>query len=87
LRARANKALEFSFSDKAVDASTVLGRVARLVRVPEADRYATALEVTAGARLFNVVTTTVAAGKALLENGKLQQRVTIIPLDGVRFLA
>lgn len=45
--------------------------------------YATALEVTAGGRLYNVVVDTEATAKKLLERGQLQSRVTFIPLNKI----
>jgi structural maintenance of chromosome 2 len=60
----------------------VRGVVARLITVKDASA-ATALEIAAGGRLWQVVVETAEAGKALLKNGRLQQRVTLIPLDKV----
>jgi len=64
------------------DRRKVKGLVCRLfkLRRPEA---ATALEVIAGNRLFNVVVDTEVVGKKLLEKGDLQTRVTIIPLNKI----
>ena len=45
--------------------------------------YATALEVTAGGRLYNVVVDTETTAKNLLKNGQLQSRVTFIPLNKI----
>jgi len=45
--------------------------------------HATALEVVAGGKLYQVVVDTVQTGKELLQKGKLKKRVTIIPLDSV----
>jgi structural maintenance of chromosome 2 len=96
LKARVDKALDFPFESpfKGFDRTKVKGRIARLAHiVGDADKFATALEVccvrcshiqvTAGGKLFHVVTEDVATGKALLEKGKLNQRATIIPLSGV----
>jgi len=44
---------------------------------------ATALEVCAGGRLYNVVVDTQQTGKLLLQRGKLKRRVTIIPLNKI----
>jgi structural maintenance of chromosome 2 len=75
---------EFNFADPAAkfDRSKVKGMVARLVSVKKPS-VMTAVEVAAGARLFQVVVDTEQTGKLLLENGKLQKRVTIIPLNKV----
>lgn len=44
---------------------------------------ATALEVAAGGRLYNVVVENEKIGKDLLTNGRLRKRVTIIPLNKI----
>jgi len=77
-------AFEFSYSkpSKKFDDSKVKGLVAKLIKVNDVSE-ATALEVVAGGRLFQVVVDSVATGKALLEKGKLKRRVTIVPLDKV----
>ena len=46
-------------------------------------KYATALEVTAGGRLYNVVVDNEATAKKLLERGQLANRVTFIPLNKI----
>lgn len=56
--------------------------VAKLVRVQD-PASATALEVVAGGRLYQVVVDSDATGKALLARGGLTKRVTIIPLNQV----
>jgi structural maintenance of chromosome 2 len=78
-------ALDFQFRDpeKGFDRSRVKGVVAKLLRVSDA-QAATALEVLAGGKLYQVVVDTDATGKALLERGQLKQRVTIIPLNRVQ---
>ena len=43
----------------------------------------TALEISAGGRLYNVVVQDEKVGKELLQNGKLKKRVTIIPLNKI----
>ncbi|KAI4323792.1 hypothetical protein L6164_023370 [Bauhinia variegata] len=77
--------VEFTYRDpvKNFDRSKVKGVVAKLIKVK--DRSAmTALEVTAGGRLFNVVVDTETTGKHLLQNGDLRRRVTIIPLNKIQ---
>ncbi|XP_028797839.1 structural maintenance of chromosomes protein 2-1-like isoform X2 [Neltuma alba] len=77
--------VEFTYRDpvKNFDRSKVKGVVARLIKVK--DRAAmTALEVTAGGKLFNVVVDTENTGKQLLQNGDLRRRVTIIPLNKIQ---
>jgi structural maintenance of chromosome 2 len=78
--------VDFSYDAAAMgagwDRRAVRGTVASLlrVRVPEA---ATALEVAAGGRLFQVIVDSELVGKALLERGRLRRRVTLIPLNKV----
>jgi structural maintenance of chromosome 2 len=58
--------------------------VATLVSLqPEDYNKSTALEITAGGKLFNVVVQDEKVGKELLQNGKLKKRVTIIPLNKI----
>ncbi|KAL7563201.1 hypothetical protein ACA910_014475 [Epithemia clementina (nom. ined.)] len=77
--------LAFQYSDPVVgfDRSKVKGVVAKLVNVKDA-KYSTALEVVAGGKLHQVVVDEAITGKALLNNGKLTRRTTIIPLDKIR---
>jgi structural maintenance of chromosome 2 len=56
--------------------------VAKLTRVADPST-ATALEVAAGGKLYQVVVDSDATAKALLAHGQLRQRVTIIPLNKV----
>lgn len=64
------------------DESKVKGLVAKLIQIKDKS-FATALEVVAGGKLFQVVVDSSETGKALLKNGNLKKRVTIIPLDKV----
>eukprot|EP00898_Chlorokybus_atmophyticus_P005912 jgi/Chlat1/6321/Chrsp44S05888 len=76
--------LNFSYADpeQGFDRHRVKGLVARLMRVK--DRAAsTAIEVTAGGKLYNVVVDTEQTGKLLLSKGQLRSRVTIIPLNKI----
>lgn len=77
-------AIDFAYSDPSpnFDRSKVKGTVASLVDVLET-KNASALEVVAGGKLYQVVVDAVSTGKALLDKGKLKHRVTIIPLDKV----
>eukprot|EP00808_Paulinella_micropora_P020662 g57751.t1 len=76
--------LSFNYADPtpAFDRRKVKGLVARLVTVKES-KAATALEVAAGGRLYHVVVDSEQTGKQLLDKGKLQRRVTIIPLNKI----
>ncbi|KNC50009.1 condensin complex component subunit [Thecamonas trahens ATCC 50062] len=73
---------EYADPERGFDRSKVKGLVGELISVntPEA---MTALEVTAGGKLFNVVVDTERTGSALLKKGKLRRRVTIIPLNKI----
>ncbi|KAF7824844.1 structural maintenance of chromosomes protein 2-1-like [Senna tora] len=77
--------VEFTYRDpvKNFDRSKVKGVVARLIKVKDGATM-TALEVTAGGKLFNVVVDTENTGKQLLQNGDLRRRVTIIPLNKIQ---
>lgn len=84
LSAQLEGRLAFSYSDpvRGFDRSKVKGLVAKLVTVQDKEN-ATALEVVAGGKLFQVVVDEAITGKALLNQGKLKRRVTIIPLDKI----
>ena len=79
---RLSSRLRFDFASpsKNFDRSAVKGVVANLLTVKDSTA-ATALEVAAGGKLFGVVVDTAHNAKAVLKNGKLKRRVTIIPLD------
>jgi structural maintenance of chromosome 2 len=76
--------INFQYKDpeKGFDRGRVKGVVAKLIRVTD-PKSATALEVAAGGKLYQVVVDTEATGKSLLKNGGLRNRVTIIPLNKV----
>jgi structural maintenance of chromosome 2 len=65
------------------DRRKVHGTVAKLVRAIDPAK-ATALEVAAGGRLYQVVVDNDDTAKDLLKNGKLARRVTILPLNKIR---
>ncbi|CDO76576.1 hypothetical protein BN946_scf184950.g2 [Trametes cinnabarina] len=66
------------------DRSKVKGLVASLVALDKVNYNAsTALEITAGGRLYNVVVESDEVGKQLLQNGRLKRRVTLIPLNRI----
>ncbi|RDW90794.1 condensin subunit SMC2 [Aspergillus mulundensis] len=78
--------IEFNYSDPYpnFDRSKVKGLVAQLFTVDkEKLQAATALEICAGGRLYNVVVDTSDTGTQLLQKGKLRKRVTIIPLNKI----
>ncbi|KAK1576457.1 hypothetical protein Q3G72_014013 [Acer saccharum] len=77
--------VQFSYRDpvKNFDRSKVKGVVAKLIKVKNSSTM-TALEVTAGGRLYNVIVDTENTGKQLLQHGDLRRRVTIIPLNKIQ---
>ena len=95
LRARADDLrrrvanIEFTYADPypRFDRSKVKGLVAQLFTLEkEKTPTATALEICAGGRLYNVVVDTAETGTQLLQKGKLRKRVTIIPLNKISAL-
>lgn len=79
-------AIDFSYADPTpnFDRSKVKGVVASLISLPPEDHpKSTALEIAAGAKLYNVVVENEQVGKQLIENGRLKKRVTIIPLNKI----
>ena len=88
LSAQLQGRLSFIYKDpvRGFDRNKVKGLVANLITSVPDTRYATALEVVAGGRLFQVVVDEAITGKALLERGQLLRRVTIIPLDKIRHI-
>ncbi|KAK7508183.1 hypothetical protein BaRGS_00000422, partial [Batillaria attramentaria] len=76
--------LQFEYSDpeKNFDRRKVHGLVCKLVQVKDMQN-ATALEVAAGGKLYNVVVDTEVTGKKLLQKGELKRRYTIIPLNKI----
>jgi structural maintenance of chromosome 2 len=85
LSAQLEGRLRFKYSDpvRGFDRSKVKGLVAKLIEVKD-HKNATALEVVAGGKLYQVVVDEAITGKALLDRGKLERRVTIIPLDKIK---
>ncbi|KAF9595784.1 hypothetical protein IFM89_004186 [Coptis chinensis] len=65
------------------DRSKVKGVVAKLIKVKDSSTT-TALEVTAGGKLYDVVVDSELTGKQLLRSGELERRVTLIPLNKIQ---
>ena len=80
LEARLN--FEFKDPERGFDRSKVKGMVAKLVRVNDSSA-ATALEIAAGSKLYQVVVDTETTGKLILQKGGLKKRVTILPLNKI----
>lgn len=92
LRSRADQTkrkvanVDFVYSDpyEGFDRRKVKGLVAQLFSLEKDKMIAgTALEICAGGRLYNVVVDSAETGTALLQNGRLRKRVTIIPLNKI----
>ncbi|KAI1887716.1 hypothetical protein AGOR_G00193190 [Albula goreensis] len=77
-----NLRFEYTDPEKNWDRNKVKGLVANLITVNDVSN-ATALEVVAGGRLYNVVVDTEVTGKKILEKGELKRRYTIIPLNKI----
>lgn len=79
--------VSFRYSDPTpnFDRSKVKGLVAELIRLDSqvASKYSSALEIAAGGRLYNVVVESDVVAGQLLDKGRLQKRVTIIPLNKI----
>ncbi|KAJ5305363.1 uncharacterized protein N7443_005023 [Penicillium atrosanguineum] len=78
--------IDFNYTDPHpnFDRSKVKGLVAQLFTLnKDKVQSATALEICAGGRLYNVVVESAEIGTQLLQNGKLRKRVTIIPLNKI----
>ena len=82
--AKVESRLKFEFRDpvRGFDRSRVKGLVAKLVHVKD-KIHATALEVAAGGKLFQVVVDNEQTGKLLLGKDILKKRVTILPLNKI----
>lgn len=80
-----NQNLVFNYSDPypGFDRSKVLGPVCQLFQLKD-PKWARAIEAAAGGKLFQVIVDTDETAKQLLKNGRLQRRVTIIPLNKIR---
>ncbi|SZF02114.1 unnamed protein product [Blumeria hordei] len=78
--------IDFNYTDPApnFDRTKVKGLVAQLFTLEkERSDTATALEVCAGGRLYNVVVDNEMTATQLLQSGNLRKRVTIIPLNKI----
>lgn len=77
--------LRFKYTDpvRGFDRSKVKGMIARLITVHN-PVHTTALDVTAGGKLYQVVVDEVITSRALLDHGKLERRVVILPLNKIQ---
>lgn len=76
--------MSFTYRDpvRGFDRRGVKGALAKLFAMKDA-AMATALEVVAGGKLYNIVIDSEQTGKQLLSNGGLQRRYTFIPLNKI----
>jgi structural maintenance of chromosome 2 len=78
--------LNFDYDDPVpnFDRRKVKGVAAQLISLSE-EHYpkATALEITGGGRLFNVVIEDELVGRDLIKKGNMKKRVTFIPLNKI----
>lgn len=80
----ANVDFTYSQPDRDFDPKSVKGIAAQLFTLSEQNYdSATALQVCAGGRLYNVVVDNERTASKLLERGRLRKRVTIIPLNKI----
>merc|ERR1719162_7735 len=78
--------IDFAYVDpyQGFDRKSVKGVAAKLFKIKkDFESYATALEITAGGKMFNVIVDNEETAKALLQRGQLRKRVTIIPLNKI----
>ncbi|KAJ3268855.1 Structural maintenance of chromosomes protein 2, partial [Terramyces sp. JEL0728] len=84
---RTMNGVKFNYVDPTpnFDRSKVKGLVVSLITIPEEHLdKSTALEVSAGGKLYQVVVEDEKVASQLLQGGKLQKRVTIIPLSKIQ---
>ncbi|EKX44205.1 condensin subunit, structural maintenance of chromosome protein 2, SMC2 [Guillardia theta CCMP2712] len=75
--------VQYTSPSSSFDRSKVKGIVASLVKLKDKST-ATAIEVAAGAKLYQLVVKDEETGKQILKNGQLKKRVTIIPLNKIQ---
>jgi structural maintenance of chromosome 2 len=76
--------LNLQFNQQAVTPNSVKGLIANLIAVEKENlKYATALEIVAGGKMYFVVVDNEKTASNLLDKGQLKKRVTIIPLNKI----
>ena len=78
---------EFKFDNSKLnlDSSKIKGLVSMLVHLEKSnEKWAQAVEICAGGRMYNVVVQNEHIGAQLLEKGGLKKRITIIPLNKIK---
>lgn len=86
LNAQVAGRLRFDYSipkDKNFRPDNVKGLIAKLIKIKDSS-HAVALEVAAGGKLYHVVVETEETGKKILKQGRLQRRVTFVPLNRIQ---
>eukprot|EP01083_Nonionella_stella_P026491 72962_1 len=73
---------DYSAPSRDFDHRSVKGLVAKLIHVKD-NKFATALEIAAGGRLYQVVVDTQETAKLLFKRGQMKKRVTMIPLNKI----
>ncbi|XP_026666450.1 structural maintenance of chromosomes protein 2 isoform X2 [Ceratina calcarata] len=73
---------DYKKPDPSFNPNSVKGVVCKLITVRDR-RAAYALDIAAGAKLYNVIVDSETNSKKILQHGQLQRRVTIIPLNKV----
>lgn len=76
--------LQFNYKDPydGFDRKNVRGVVAKLFKLKD-PKFATALEVVAGGRLYNIVVNYAEVAKVLIDKKCIQNRVTMLPMDKI----
>ncbi|CAK5079295.1 unnamed protein product [Meloidogyne enterolobii] len=76
--------LQFNYKDPyaGFDRREVRGVVAKLFKLKD-PKFATALEVVAGGRLYNIVVNKAEVAKVLIDKKCIQNRVTMLPMDKI----
>ncbi|GFO37153.1 structural maintenance of chromosomes protein [Plakobranchus ocellatus] len=77
-----NLKFEYKDPEKNFDRSKVSGLVCKLFEVKD-PIHSTALEISAGGKLYNVVVDTELTGKKLLKFGELKRRCIILPINKI----
>lgn len=77
---QARVTVEFKDPERGFDKSRVKGVLARLLAVRD-PKYAGALEMVAGGKLFNLVVDSAETANLIIEKGQVKKRITCLPLD------
>ncbi|KAL0480513.1 structural maintenance of chromosome [Acrasis kona] len=75
----------FEYNKSAVKQDRVMGLVAQLLSVKDPSKTCVALEVAAGSKLYHVVVDDENTARSLIQDGKPNRRITVIPLNKVRY--